>query len=375
MFRWFCVTLSIAALGCGSKAVDLDGNGEEIEPGSEPSVLGTVHQNLAQIRVDDQRVYWLAAGPREYPDLSRLWALRGCEKANCASSLVTFSTQRAVQISNEFGVVAGEVYWFQLADERVGLPMDGKTYLVASPAAGGGVPRIVSDSASSVAAHFSDDAVYISGPSQTDSLSTEIDAIALPDGGERRRVATLGQQSVLTLQTQGDYVYWIYGDPQSTCAIERTRTDGTSAVETLAAAVEINALQDEDLLGPRAGLAVDSDHFYWTEHTLAGSLDRCPLAGCAGSVETLLTPIRSPSDVLLDGSNAYLLHEVDAYSYAVSRCALDHCLPSAPLVTGVDGTNLLAVDDQYLYTATTMQDLGGPSEPASPRVQIRRFAK
>jgi hypothetical protein len=368
MSRWFCLLLPIAVLACGSKAIDLDGETGAIIASPDPTVLGTVRESVGQIAVDDARVYWLAVNQPNTPANAGEWTLYGCDKPQCASSLVTYSTR--VSPNAGFGVRGGEIYWFEFGATSNGgvsaVQGTNRMNVMASSTTGAPAPRVIASDDWPTASFFDDDAIYY-------SVDNEIHALALPDGGSPETLATLTAQPALTLRAQGDYLYWVAAFAQSTGSIQRTRKDGTSAVETLADSLQIDALANP--FGPAGGLALDASYFYWVENVLAGSIKRCPVAGCAGAPEALLSPVRSPTGLWLDGTNAYFLHEVDAYSYVISRCTIDQCAPNTPLAADVAGTNLFAVDDQYLYTVTTSQNLAPSDSLLSPVAQIRRFAK
>ncbi len=368
MPRCFYLLLSVAALACGSKAVDLDGETSAIIASSDPTVLGTVRESVGQIAVDDARVYWLAVNQPSTPPNAGEWTLYGCDKAECASSLVSYSTR--VSPNTGFGVRGEQIYWFEFGPTSNGgvSAVQGSNLMnvMASSTAGAPAPRVIASDDWPTASFFDDDAVYY-------FVDNEIHALALPGGGLPKTLTTLATQPALTLVAQGDFLYWIAAFAQSTGSIQRMRKDGTSPVETLADSLPIDALSDA--AGPAGGLALDANYFYWVENVLAGSIERCLLTGCAGAPEALLSPVRSPTGIWLDGANAYFLHEVAGYSYAISRCTVDGCAPLAPLATGIAGTNLFAVDDQYLYTATTSQSLAPSNDPPLPVAQIRRFAK
>jgi hypothetical protein len=365
MLRWFCLLLPTAVLACGSKAIELNGeNGAIIASSTDPTVLGTVRESdsalppLGQIAVDDTRVYWLVDS-----------TLYGCDKTQCASSLVTYSTR--VDDGVGFGVQGGEIYWFEFGAASLGAngavsvgPGTSLLNVMASSATGAPAPRVIASNDDwPITGFFDDDAVYY-------FVDNEIRVLPLPNGGSPKTLATLAAPGALTFRAQGDYLYWVTALRQSTGSIQRTRKDGTSPVETLADSLQINAPTFP--AEPPGSLALDASYFYWVENVLTGSIKRCPLAGCSGAPEVLLSPVRSPTGVWIDGANAYFSYEIDTYSYAISRCALDDC---APLATDVEGTDLFAVDDQFFYTETTSQNLAPSDMPPSWVAQIRRFDK
>ncbi len=84
--------------------------------------------------------------------------------------------------------------------------------------------------------------------------------------------------------------------------------------------------------------------------------------------------MRTPTGVLLDAQTLYFQHETDAYRYALSSCTLGQCAAPQLLVQGLEATTAMAVDDRYLYVATTDQDLQ-PIGDKNAVAQIRRFPK
>jgi hypothetical protein len=168
-------------------------------------------------------------------------------------------------------------------------------------------------------------------------------------------------------------------------SLYRVRKDGHSAPVSLASDLEIN-ISHADGSVP-FGLAVDANDAYWTQNVLVGSVDRCPITGCASAPEVVVGPIRSPEALLIDGTTLYLRYEAGAYQYTLASCTLGQCASPQPITQGPDTmcadetemlcgmTTSMAVDDQYLYVVTTDQDLQASSAQENPVAQIRRFAK
>jgi hypothetical protein len=124
-----------------------------------------------------------------------------------------------------------------------------------------------------------------------------------------------------------------------------------------------------------SALRVDSAYAYWSQSVLAGSIQRCPLTGCSGKPEFVVSSVRSPTSLLLDQQKLYFQHETDAFQYALSSCTIGQCDTPDLLAAGIDSSTAMAVDDEYVYVSTTSQDLSLRFPSDAPAVQIRRFAK
>jgi len=157
------------------------------------------------------------------------------------------------------------------------------------------------------------------------------------------------------------YAYGVTDGDRHLRELFRTRKDGSSAIETIAKDVKWGAV------------TTDSTSIYWTEDVLAGSINRCPLAGCSGASEVVTGPLRSPSNLLIDGSDLYYVYEAKPYENSLAFCSLPACMPSLPLFEKLVTPSPLAMDDQYLYLATSEQDFRDSTSDFS--AQIRRLPK
>jgi hypothetical protein len=54
------------------------------------------------------------------------------------------------------------------------------------------------------------------------------------------------------------------------------------------------------------GVAVDDTYIYFTNYTSAGTVQRCPLTGCSGPPETLLSNLSSPGAIAVDARAVYV---------------------------------------------------------------------
>ena len=339
------LSLSLGTLGCGAKAVDLDG--PIIESSSEPGVLAVVRERVEKIAVDEQRLYWIGTQlPRAYP--KNVWFLRSCQKQACATTLITYDEQatRGVDGTSIFSVKDGQIYWFNLTSRE----------LLACPVSGcDGPPRRVASGLDFSGAAFADDRFLFADGESIESVPLQADS--------RVRDAYSPLMSA-TIAIRGNYVYWL----ATRTDIGRARTDGSSGVETVTSDVRV---ADE----PAFGLTTDASAIYWTDNLLSGSIKRCPLAGCTVAPEKVIGPLRAPQSLLIDGSELYYEYETKPYEYALASCSLPTCASAPPLIEHVDAPGVLALDDQYLYVATTEQDVSPDNFAVDTIAQIRRLPK
>jgi len=347
------LALSLAALACSANRVDLDA--PVLEPGNEPSVLGLVRERVEKLAVDGERLFWSGTRvPRA--DGANAWFLRSCQKRDCAATLVTYDSQpydaqmhgTGEFMSDFFAVSGGQIYWYRSnSDELVACPVTGCI----------GSPRKLADLTIGGAV-FHDDRVYFcdqGGP--IESLS-----VLEPEPRQPPMPVT---NAALTLAVQYGYVYWLDGNGRS---ILRTRTDGAFAAETIANDVTVSAFHDF-----RA--ATDATSIYWTNNVLAGSIRRCPLAGCSGASDVVIAVLGTPQSLLIDGSELYYQHEAKPEEFSLSSCSLPDCAQSLPLVDHLDAPAAFALDDQYLYVATGEQDLSPADIEKGTIARIRRLPK
>ena len=362
-FHW--AMFAALTLACGSKAVNLDEPGALIRS-MDPNVLGIAHEQVTQIAVDDERLYW--AGTREHTDGYFSSAVRSCEKENCAATVVTYDASHA-NYRASFGVHEGEVYWFHedFQDTEV-------QALVACPVSGCvNAPRTIVAAAppgwSSVQATFDDDGIYFS-----EEYVGVYRVGYAENAGEPRLVASFSG-SPFALAAQGDYLYWL--ERGESVAIRRTRKDGSQSPELLARNLPIVVeYGSSDGAAPQGGFALDLEHFYWSQNGLAGSIQRCPLSGCVGAPEVVVPEAHAPAGLLLADAQLYWAYRADEGSYSLAKCELAACKPSDPLASGLATRNALASDDRYLYASTSETITDSPtSNWRGSSAAIRRFPK
>jgi hypothetical protein len=350
------ILLPIFALSCASKSLDLQAT-PHVTPSKDPTVLGSIDEQVTNIAVDDERLYWMGS-QGQFTGFGG-FSLRGCEKKNCASTLVTYDSGEA-EPAGSFGVENGQIYWFHFHSEEPSPRWDLRGCDVSGCASA--ARMVVADIAwqnSPVA--YSSDAVYLG-----------LTRIPLSGNAPALAIATVAASTdwIMTIGIQDDYLYWVEPSPGLTGTLRRAFTSGDSAPEDLA--------HDVEIAPPpyfRSELAFDSSYVYWTQGTLKGAIERCPLAGCTGAPEVVAAPIRSPLTARIDGSKIYWLHDSSTQGFEVSSCTLGNCTQASLLASGVDGANALAIDDQYLYTASTDHGLNPDLPWNNPMAQIRRFPK
>ncbi|HWZ92888.1 MAG TPA: hypothetical protein VNW92_28680 [Polyangiaceae bacterium] len=357
------------ALSCGNRAVELS-TPPRLEPSTEPTTLGSINEHVGSLAVDDHRLYWTGAfaGYNERTGETGV-ALHSCEKDRCAESVVTYDSSRVE--NSGFGVHDGAIYWTVVTS----LETLSRDIISCATTGCTGAPRVFYtdpiNGASLLA--YGSDAIYF-----YDSAS-QIERMPYSGSAQPQSVAATVDYPQ-NLAINGDYLYVLESSSTDRGIIlQRTRTDGSTQLETLAEQLKIlgtTAVSDGYDGPPRyANLAFDAMYVYWTSNTLTGSIQRCPLTGCVGSPETLTAPIRAPTTLRLDGGKAYFQYYDVSLGNTLTSCTLPHCEPSTPIAHGLDDWNVIAIDDRYVYTASTDQMPSPELLWDFPSAQIRRFAK
>ena len=357
---------ALLAAACQGKVVDLSNQ--------ESPELALPTEQVIQLAVDDQRLYWASfthRGPGAF--------IRSCAKQAVQESQVTYTSVESGALTS-FAVQSGQLFWFR--------PAGSSWELVACDIAGcRSEPKIVAQLPSSNEsalreAVFDDRFVYYFGESESlaDGATTR-PILRVPLSGEQAPASVVAlASSVISLAVHEDYLYWLGFDPPNDAtstnpgSVQRVRKDGSAAPERLVSDLElVNAAPAER--SAHLGLAVDGDYFYWTRTALLGSIFRCPLAGCSGTPDKLASPIRFPLGLLPDGPNLYWAYRSDVSSYSIAKCESASCQPALGAIQGSTSTNVLTVDDDYLYTATTETPYDSYDQWTSITSTIRRFSK
>jgi len=354
--RRLLIMLPVLALACGSKSLDLQA-APHITSSTDPTVVGAIDEQVSRIAVDGERIYWMGSqGWFSTEGFRGTTALRSCKKADCENSLVTYASELA---GTQFGfaVQEGQIYWFDFR-----YPSSEPLWSIfACDVAGcaAGTPTRTTPSELDRygrAVAYGSDAIYASVHLDGGD-STGLYRIPFPGHTGPAKLITIATGDVLALGIHGDYLYWVEGaavtpaPPPST--LWRAHVSGNETPQTLAKNVQLAGYGsglDPDY--PRV-LAFDSSYIYWHQRTLDGAIERCPLSGCAGAAEVVVAPIRSPLSVLVAGSKLYWIHDTQAQGLALSSCTIGNCVSpelNAPYLASITA---LALDDQYLYTATT----------------------
>jgi len=363
--------LAIALMiSCGNRAVELS-TPPRLEPSTEPTTIGSINEHVGWLTVDEQRLYWTGgfAGYNDRTGETGI-ALHSCEKERCAESLVTYDASR-VDASVGFGVHEGAIYW------TMNLSFDASHRLkVVSCAVTGceGPPRVLyADIFNTILLGYGPDAVYL-----YDSVSQAIERMPYSGAAQPQPVAgTVNYPQ--SLAVHGDYIYVL--EPSSTdrtATLRRARIDGSTGFETVAERLKIIGSTDVYEAGRSpiyTNLAFDAAYVYWTSNTLTGSIQRCPLTGCVGGPESLSAAIRAPTGLRVDDEKAYFQYYDLTLGNALTSCSLPHCEPSVPITNGLDDWNVVAIDDRYIYTATTDQTISAELRWDFPSAHVRRFPK
>jgi hypothetical protein len=219
---------------------------------------------------------------------------------------------------------------------------------------------------------YGPDAVYL-----YDSVSQAIERIPYPGAAQPQPVAGPVNYPQ-SLAVHGDYIYVLeLSSLDRTTTLRRARSDGSTGFETVAEGLKIIGGTAVNEGGPvtYTNLAFDATYVYWTSNTLTGSIQRCPLSGCVGGPESLTTAIRAPTALRLDGGKAYFQYSDLSLGNTLTSCSVPHCEPTLPIAHGLDDWNVVAIDDRYVYTATTDQTISAELRWDFPAAQVRRFPK
>lgn len=361
--RYIAILVSVFALSCARKALDLQAN-PHLTASRDPTSLGSIDEQVGPIAVDAERLYWLGS-QGGYTDGGGA-SLRSCKKQACAESVVTYDADEAEPSAN-FGVENGQIYWAHfLGTDNVGRP---SWSLSACPVSGcAGAPRaVVADVSDVYSVAYASDAIYLGG--YRVALSGDAPPLALD--------ATITDYGRLGVHE--NYLYWV--DNQSALpgmeTLHRILTNGTGTAETLANGVELSPYGSVNVANRyfASEFAFDSSYIYWSQGTLSGAIVRCPLTGCPGAPEIIVSPVRTPLTIVVDGSQLYFLHDSASHGFQISSCTIGDCAAPKLIASGLDSTNALAVDDQYVYTASTGATLDPSIEWTNPSANIRRFPK
>jgi hypothetical protein len=360
MFRELRISTAFLVLGCSS-SVELSAP-PRLTASSDPTVLAVVNERVSAIAVDEQRIYWLGSvdGYEGY----RGGTLHSCEKQNCVGSLVTYSAGDS-NLGSRFGLVGGQIYW--LEGSAPGANVIAKLHACDVSGCGNGARTVASNIVQPNALAFDSEHAYVSVVPES--------VLRFPLSGNDAQPDTVLATSggFASLEVAGGYLYWL-GWPSGAgrAAVLRSRTDGTGNVETVAENLSVYQGAFSSLQNT---LAVDATYAYWSDGLLSGSVARCPVTGCTGGPEPVVGPIRLPTTLLLDGPTLYWQQGTETSGTVVSSCTVATCTPSEPLARGVDGYNALAVDDEYIYTATADQKIDPNVDWFNPSANIRRVHK
>lgn len=359
--------LLFVCLACAEHSAD-HAQPPRLVASSDPDVVGSIDEQVSALTVVGDHLFWAGVyAPTKGTQDGTGTALHGCIKDRCSETLVTYAAAD-VDSSWGIGVHDQDVYWNSLTDRALG-----GTTVVTCPIAGcAGQPRSVLGSYLSLSEPhpvFAADGMYFVDES---NALRKIGYGTMPVSAE---LPTLTLRPI-ALGVNDEYVYWIDGE-QLDYTLRRVRSDGSGTIEVLAERLRIARV-----LTPQnpsaylsAALSFDERYVYWTDNTPAGGLMRCPLAGGKDATEVLAEPIRSPARPVIDGATLYYQYDDTLLGKSLARCTVDHCEPSAPLVTGLNGWSAVALDDRYVYAATTDQRPNADLPWLTPSAVIRRVSK
>jgi hypothetical protein len=379
----------LLVMACANRGLDLGGP-EEITASSDPTVLGTIQEEVAQVRVDGERLYWLGSGTTRSAFANgggqeskagfagHPWALRGCNKSDCAATRVTYARD-SVDSAAGFGLGEGVIYWFQLVDlpetywpyEKLVMcdpvaSADGCLGPSGAPSLGpsGNATGLLLLPQGRPVATFDGDAAYFI---RDDGNGQDIVSIGLGPriAQHAPQLVASTQGLVRALATQGDYVYWLSAPdaahPNANASIQRARKEGSGPIEQLVDKVQTAEPADGEEGYPAGGLALDASYFYWVDTAQGGVIERCALAGCDGKPEIVASQVGTPMALQVDHNQLFWSSRKDASTsfapgYALSSCTHGECGSFTTVVGSLETPAAVTTDEQYLYAAS--DDLG-----------------
>jgi hypothetical protein len=356
---WLMLALCV---GCG-QTVNLDGGEEPVVGfGTLGPPIALMDSNVVRLAADDARLYWLETDPSR----TERMALRSCLKDDCAATVVTYADSR-VNVRAGFAVQGGELFFARQPEAGGGHDDELVAVRVDDPNAW----RVLGSNLALTAIVTDSERVYY-----TTAGPYLISALPLADSASAQsRSFEPNEVPLRALAVHGDYLYW-FGDAGDRGAVlNRALRDGSGVPEVITSGIQLDASQsrgDPDAMP--LGLAVDEKFVYFSENILVGSVKRCPVSGDCAVPEPVVSAIRTPMGLLLDGSKLYIEVEHDAFRFGLAACSVEDCSPQM-LNYELDTGNSFTVDDRNVYMATTNQPYGQSSSLQSHSARIMRLAK
>ena len=374
MYRMRVALCVIGLAGCSENIVEL-AEPARLEASTDPTTIGSINEQVSAIAVDQARLYWMGIfTPWNGGDGSGV-ALHSCLKDHCSDSLVTFDRDH-VDLTAGFVVHEGEIYWRrQESFLRVG-PTN--STIVACRVSGcAGAPRTVFEWTEPFGSIVpGPDGIYFQRSIYIDDQQTSV-LQRVPFAGAAEPTTVLTNDSAFANLLLSDSEAFWFEPPYGDTNLAKVRLSDATHVEIVAKSVRVSLglLDAAGWTPPYQNLALDPAHVYWTDNTLAGMIMRCPTSGCVGEPEKIAGPIRKPTTLRIDGGHGYFQYQATDFNYALARCPIENCEKPETLAEGLNASNVIAIDDRWVYTATTDHDLNPAVYWDQPNAQILRFPK
>jgi hypothetical protein len=312
-----------------------------------PTVIAARQYGCAALALDETRVYWSTQRPdpsaADTPEESDV--VRSCEKNNCAATVVTYATSQPYV--RDLVVDRTRVYW-------IGLPVHpSNSCIVACPIRGcDGPPTVIVQDVEAMGLVVDDLHVYWLSPG-AGLLRCSLQGCQGPPMLVAATEVPYRTEGPGSISVDNTDVYWITRDPHPSelGSLMAVPKDGSLPPRAMVAGVHL----------PRQ-LAIGDGTIFWTEESMGGTVQSCPLTGCASEPVLIASQQAYPQSLAVGRESAYWLTSLDlgplsffagGWRGQLVECAITGCGASpSVLATEEGGPRAVAVDATHVYWTT-----------------------
>jgi len=313
--RSWTIGVLLVLNACGSPASGIVDAGGEDAPASvdaSSAIFETVIDSLGApfaLTVVDGSIF--------YSDVSDS-TIKVCSATDCPATSAVYTTGQVVHI-DALRAHGGWLYWASTQG------------VFRCPSSSCTKPERIASITNANAIAIDDTGVFIADQDAENIVFVAAGAPAVVIAADARDVRSL-------LVKDGFVYYPTYGLPPSTSHIYRCATTGCGLFPTRLDGTSIG-------IGA-VGVAADDSFVYWTE---ASNTKRCPLDGCLGPAEEILSSSQSYERILLLDGWLY----VGIYGPMVHVCSAAACLPTHSETEIGSIVQAMAHDDTHVYVLTS----------------------